>query len=146
MTSEENKKISEFIGKKRKASQLTKKNFEDKVQLKGKKNGIIRITYTLEENSHEETNYIRLFGEKFTKKNKNNCKMIIAQKEYKIISVIDIEESKENDITVENEKLEIILKVEQIEDMSDMFCSCKRLIDVDFSLFSKYNKYVKNVF
>ena len=62
--------------------------------------------------------------------------MIIAEKEYEIVTMIDMDEFGRYGINRENETLEIILIGEAINDMSSMFYSCKSLIEVDFSSFN----------
>ena len=66
----------------------------------------------------------KIFGEKFVENNKNKCKILISNKEYKLCSYVneEIEKLKEND------SLEIKLKgINEITDMSYMFCGCLSL-------------------
>ena len=67
---------------------------------------------------------INIFGEKFIKNNRNNCKMIIDNKEYNIEEKFEITNNN-NDI------LNIKLKgIENIIDMSNMFNGCKNLLSL----------------
>ena len=73
----------------------------------------------------EEMSKNKLFGERFIKNNKNNCKIIINGKEKELVSFYDIERLEENGI------LEIKLKgINNIKDMSFMFCGCLSLISL----------------
>ena len=73
----------------------------------------------------EEMSKNKLFGERFVKNNKNNCKIVINGKEKELVSFYDIERLKENGI------LEIKLKgINNIKDMSYMFCGCLSLISL----------------
>ena len=73
----------------------------------------INIIYEIYENNIQN-NIINIFGEKFIKNNRKNCKMIINNKEYKIKEKLNI--------TNDNNILKIKIKgIENIIDMSDMF-------------------------
>ena len=64
---------------------------------------------------------ISIFGSEFVKNNKNKCKMIIDNKEYEITEKYNIE-------NYNNNKLNIKLKgINNVTDMSDMFCGCSSL-------------------
>ena len=66
-------------------------------------------------------NYINIFGSKFIENNKNICKMIIDKKESEIREKYKVKRKKNN-------KLKIILKgIDNITDMSNMFCGCSSL-------------------
>jgi len=66
-------------------------------------------------------NNIRIFGSNFLKNNKNKCKMIINNKEYKITNEYKV---KSND----NSKLQIKLKeIDNVTNMSYMFSGCSSL-------------------
>ena len=61
----------------------------------------------------EEMSKNKLFGERFVKNNKNNCKIVINGKEKELVSFYDIERLEENGI------VEIKLKgINNIKDMS----------------------------
>ena len=71
--------------------------------------------------NNDKTN-IRLFGERFIKKNENKCSVLIENKIYKLSEV------EFYDIKDKEEKLEVILyKEDDIIDMSYMFCDCEIL-------------------
>ena len=66
---------------------------------------------------------IKLFGENFIKNNKNNCKIIVKNKELNIVEYLNV--NKEDKI------LKIKLKeIKLITDMSEMFCYCESLISL----------------
>ena len=73
-----------------------------------------------EDNQDEDKYEIKLFGEKFIKNNKNNCKIIIENKEHDLIEYLKINK---------NEKiLKIKLKeIKTITNMSYMFDGCNSL-------------------
>ena len=96
----------------------------------------INIIYDIYENSFyfgQKKEIINIFGEKFIKNNRNNCKMIIDNKEY------NIEEKFK--ITNNNNILNIKLKgIENIIDMSNMFYGCKSLLSLpDISKWNTIN-------
>ena len=67
----------------------------------------------------EEMSKNKLFGERFVKNNKKNCKIVINGKEKELVSFYDIDRLEENEI------LEIKLKgIYNIKDMSFMLCGC----------------------
>ena len=72
------------------------------------------------DNQDEDKYEIKLFGEKFIENNKNNCKIIIDNKEQDLIEYLKINK---------NEKiLKIKLKeIKTITNMSYMFYGCKSL-------------------
>ena len=72
------------------------------------------------DNQDEDKYEIKLFGEKFIENNKNNCKIIIDNKEQDLIEYLKINK---------NEKiLKIKLKeIKTITDMSYMFSGCNSL-------------------
>ena len=73
-----------------------------------------------EDNQDEDKYEIKIFGEKFIENNKNNCKIIIDNKEQDLIEYLKINK---------NEKiLKIKLKeIKTITNMSYMFCGCNSL-------------------
>ena len=139
MSSKDNKESKEFIARKRENSPLKTKNFEDIKQNKIEESGIIYITYRLDKNLFNYNNYIRLFGENFVKNNKNRCNIIIAGKEYEIISIIDVGKLENYGINKEDEAFEVILKGEEIKDISYMFKGSENLIKADLSSFNTQN-------
>ena len=69
----------------------------------------------------KEENYINIFGSEFVKNNKDICKMIIDDKEYKISEKYNVK-------NYNNNKLQINLKgINNITDMSYMFYGCESL-------------------
>ena len=73
----------------------------------------------------EEMSKNKLFGERFVRNNKNNCKIVINGKEKELVSFYDIERLEENVI------LEIKLKgINKIKNMSYMFCGCLSLLSL----------------
>ena len=82
---------------------------------------IINIIYNINEENREYKKNIKIFGHKFVKNNKNICKMIIDNKEYEISEEYNIKSYNKN-------KLKIKLKgIDNVTDMSDMFCGCSSL-------------------
>ena len=80
----------------------------------------INIIYKINEKDKKYGN-INLFGSKFVWNNRDKCKMIIDNKEYKIIEQYNIE----NNI---NNELKLKLKgINNITDMSNMFRECSSL-------------------
>jgi len=72
-------------------------------------------------NINKKENKIKIFGSEFVKNNKYNCKMMIDNNEYEIIEEYNVN-------NYNNNKLEINLKgINNITDMSFMFCECKSL-------------------
>ena len=84
--------------------------------MSGKDRSEINIIY----NINKDENYIKIFGSKFVKNNKNICKMKINNKEYEIIE----EYSTKN---FNNIKLR---GIENVADMSDIFRECSSLISL----------------
>ena len=98
-------------------------------------NNEITLKYKIKK-SDIKNNKVKLFGEPFVRKNKNNYKLIINDKAYELVTflkIIDINE-KDNSIEKENEKetlkiqmklndtLEVILKqIKNVTDISYMF-------------------------
>ena len=73
-----------------------------------------------EDNQDEDKYKIKLFGEKFIENNKNNCKIIIDNKEQDLIEYLKINKNKKI--------LKIKLKkIKAITNMSYMFNECKSL-------------------
>ena len=81
----------------------------------------------------EGKNKIQLFGSKFIENNKNNCKIIINNKELNIVEYLNV--NKEDKI------LKIKLKeIKLITDMSNMFYNCESLISLpDISNWNTHN-------
>ena len=107
------------------------------------KSSNILLSLTRKIASTEKFSQNKLFGEKFVKNNKNNCKIIISQKEYDLASFID--EEYNNNIDYLELKLKIFKK---IISMDNMFCGCTSLIAVpDIDLLNTKNVvYMSNVF
>ena len=86
--------------------------------------------------------YIRLFGDQFVENNKNICKMIIDNKEYKIAAQYKVK-------NYENNILKIKLKgINNITNMSYMFSYCSSLLSLsDISNWNTNNViYMNNMF
>ena len=91
---------------------------------------VIEITYDI-----TGKNEIRIFGSNFVENNKNNCKMIIGDKEQEIAEEYHIKSNNNN-------KLKIKLKgINIVTNMSYMFYGCSSLLSLPD--FSKWN--TKNV-
>ena len=124
-------------------SSLETENFGTKKQ-KSKDSGIIHIVYKLDILLFEKHYNLILFGETFVEKNKNNCKIIINEKEYGIKRAINVKDFGEYGINKDDKILDVILKGGNIEYMSFMFLDCTSLIEVDLSSFNSQN--IKNVY
>ena len=59
----------------------------------------------------EEITKNKLFGEKFVRNNKNNCKIIINGKEKELVSFYDIEKLEENEILEIKLMIKIIMQM-----------------------------------
>ena len=125
------------------STSLKTENFETKKQ-KSIDSGIIYIVYKLDVLLFEKHSNLLLFGETFVEKNRNNCKIIINEKEYEIKRAINVKEFREYGINKDDKILGAILKGGNIEYMSFMFLDCTSLIEVDLSLFNSQN--IKNVY
>ncbi len=84
----------------------------------------------------DNTNNIRIFGEKFVKKNNKLCKIIYDEKAYDLNECINIDNIKHN-----KDIITIKLKgISKIIDMSNMFCYCISLVEVpDIDKFDTIN-------
>ena len=81
----------------------------------------ISIDYNNNKKNEEDEENIRIFGNEFVENNKNKCKMIIDNKEYKITEKYNIS-------NYNNNKLEIKLKgIDNVTNMSYMFEGCSSL-------------------
>ena len=136
MQSKNNKNQKKTIGNEKKDASLKTQNLKNKLEIQKEENKIVRMKYLLDDCYFECNKYMRIFGEEFTEKNKDKCTMVIAEKEYKIVTMIDMDEFERYGINKKNKTVEIILIGEEIKDMSFMFYSCQSLIEVDFSLFN----------
>jgi len=86
----------------------------------------INIIYNInqKDNFIEEEDIINIFGNKFVKNNKNNCKLEIGNKEYEITDKFNIK-------NYNNNILNIKLKgADNITNMSYMFYGCPSLISL----------------
>ena len=78
----------------------------------------IKIIYNI-----NDSNVIRLFGDKFVKRYKNKCKLIINKKEGNICTFINVEKIKST-----KKELNVTLKgISEIKNMSYMFSECNNL-------------------
>ena len=69
---------------------------------------------------------IRIFGEIFVNKNKNNYQIIINKKTYQLTPIIDI-----NKLNITGDNLEVHLKqIKNTLDISFMFCGCNSLLSI----------------
>ena len=100
---------------------------------------IARMTYKIDKNLFRDNKYFVIFGYNFVKKIKNQFKIIISGKEYGIKYEINISEFEDYGIKKENKTLEVILKGENINDLSCMFDGCKSLIKIVFSTLINQN-------
>ena len=81
----------------------------------------INIIYDIKECDKKEGR-IKIFGKEFVKNNKNKCKIIINNKETELIEKYNIKDNNKN-------KLEIkLIGIDNITDMSYMFCECSSLL------------------
>ena len=140
---ESNKKVINKLNEKNQRNNLLKtKNIDDFIEKKkSENNGKVFMTYRIDRKllSEIESKYDKfsqLFGYDFVKKNKDKCKIIIANKEYPIAAKINLEDFEYYGINEEDEIINVTLKGESISDMSWMFFDCRNLIKVDFSSFN----------
>ena len=137
MKSEENKQFTKSTSKKEKNNPLKHKYIEDKKIKEDKEKEKICMTYKIDGESFDD--YIRLFGRDFVKRNKDKCKIIISGKKYEIKDKVCFEEYEKYGINKNDETFEVILKGEELENLSDMFCGCENLIKVNFTSFNTQN-------
>ena len=78
-------------------------NIKERIKIINEYN-IININRKKKRNNENIGNINKLFGERFVRNNKNNCKIVINGKEKELVSFYDIERLEENEI------LEIKLK------------------------------------
>jgi len=105
---------------------LNENNIEKKVKLikemydkMEKKEEIFKIKYKIGEEDR-----VRIFGEKFVKKNKSNFKIMINNKLIGLKSFLN-----KKDLKVENGEFTIKLKkINDVSDLSYMFCDCSNLL------------------
>ena len=84
-------------------------------------NNEIILNYKID-NEHK----IRIFGELFANKNKNNYQIIINNKTYQLTPFIDI-----NELKIKGDNLEVHLKqIKNTLDISFMFCGCNSLLSI----------------
>ena len=96
----------------------------------------ITIQYKIEKNDKE----IKLFGNEFVNNNKDNCKIIINEKEYDLVEKISLK-----NLAIKNNTFEIKLRIIQLKnDLSFMFENCSSLLSIsDLSKLNTIN--VKNM-
>ena len=83
----------------------------------------INIIYDINKNTNKN-NIINIFGYEFIRNNKDICKMIINNKEYKIIQKYNVE-------NYNNNQLKIKLKgINNIMNMSEIFSGCSSLLSL----------------
>ena len=92
----------------------------------------INIIYEINKSLPFSKSKIKIFGSEFVKNNKNNCKMIIDNKEYEITEEYNVNN---------NEKLQITLNgINNVTDVSFMFDECYYLSSLpDIDKFSTDN-------
>ena len=130
---EEGKKTSKnLIGRKRKEEFISdstntsseQQNLSNQIK-KFDKNDFIKLTYIIKNDEYKEN--FQIFGEDFVENNKNNCKISINSRDYKLSSIINL-----NNYNIENNTISILLKgISYIRDMSSMFYNCSSLIEID---------------
>ena len=75
----------------------------------------------------EKEHKIRIFGDTFVNKNKNNYQLIINNQKYELTSFIDIDI-----LEIKDDNLEVRLKqLKNTLDISFMFCECNSLISIE---------------
>ena len=106
-------------------------NICNKDKDKNKEISYINIVYDIKQKE------INIFGYEFVKNNKNKCKIILGNKEYKLAEICNITDYNNNS---KNGKLYIKLKIiGNITNMSYMFYECKLLSLPDFSKLNTSN-------
>ena len=118
-------------------NKYNQKIIEDIEKLKNKNNKLETI-YALYKNmiieneiilnyKIEKEHKIRIFGDKFVNKNKNNYQIIINNKKYELTPFIDI-----NKLDIKGDNLEVNLKqLKNTLDISYMFCECNSLLSIE---------------
>ena len=82
-------------------------------------------TLTIKYKKKENKNTINLFGTSFVQNNKNNCNLIINQKEVKLTDILNTNKFNKNEMN----EIEVKLKeIKKITNMSYMFFKCEDLI------------------
>ena len=76
----------------------------------------ITIIYNIDKNEK-----IKIFGKKFVEKNKNKCKIMYEDKIYDLTEEFNIKNSNEEKIIIK------LLDINNITNMSELFCGCKLL-------------------
>ena len=92
----------------------------DKMQSNG-----IYITYIIDAN--RTNNLLKVFGSEFVRKNKDNCSMKIGQNKYNLSDNVNITNYNGNKYTLE------LIGINNLTDISDMFCDCSSLEYLDIS-------------
>ena len=97
-------------------------------------NDEIRIKYK----KPKDEKRIEIFGSYFVRNNKNKCKIIYNEKEYKLTDKLKIEEN--------NEEIEITLKgISNITNMGEMFYNCTSLISLSDNISNLNTSKVTNM-
>ena len=72
----------------------------------------------------KDEDYIRLFGDKFVENNKNICKMIIENKEYKIEAEYNVKNYRNSILKIQ------LIRINKVTNMSYMFDKCSSLLSL----------------
>ena len=109
---------------------INEKNMENKVKaIKDIYNKMEIIDEFIIKYKIDKEEKIRIFGDKFAKNNRNNCKIIIKDKVTGLKPII-----KRNELVINNDTFEIKLKIiKNIIDLSHMFDDCTSLLFPDIS-------------
>ena len=139
---EYNEKIIKDINKIINELNIEKKlNYINEIYSKIIINNEITLKYKI-----DKEDKINIFGNQFVRNNKNNYRIIINNKDYELMSILNI---KEIGLEIKNEIIEIKLKqIKTVTDLSYMFSDCKTLIEIkDISNWNTDNiLYMKTMF
>ena len=128
-------------------NQLTNKDLEEIKELINKDDYIreCKMNYILKKSE----NKVRLFGENFVKRNKNNCKMQIENDNERIAikEILNYKDIREDILKKGSINIKLLMN-KKIEDMSGLFFECNRLKKIDdiFYLNSSDIKEIKDMF
>ena len=123
------KPILNFIKKKEIIGNLEKEKFKDEITIIYNRDISIPDRFKISTGNHffngEKSSIYKLFGEEFVENNKNKCKIIINEKEYKLCSYLNEENEIKDDI------FDIKLKgINNIKNASNLFDGCQSLVSL----------------